>query len=167
MFEVRRHPHVSILLTLILNTCPREGNVPRHVGVVYWDHKPTPQPSSGRQVAQSLNPLYGSSTVIVSRRVSLSQREFVDWFAATWNTVLYCGCLGFTCGLRDERRRHSWTGSWNARSALVFLWPPVLSRVRALSADSIMFLNNQQLVDHDVQLVLRQLLKDTDTTHRE
>ena len=50
---------------------------------------------------------------------------------------------------------------------LSFLSPPVLSRVRALSADSIMFLNNQQLVDHDAQLMLRQLLKDTDTTHRE
>ena len=34
----------------------------------------------------------------------------------------------------------------------------MLSRVRALSADSIMFLDNQQLVDHDVQLVLQQLL---------
>ena len=29
--------------------------------------------------------------------------------------------------------------------------PSVLSRVRALSADSTMFWNNQQLVDHDVQ----------------
>ena len=47
------------------------------------------------------------------------------------------------------------------------LRPTVLSRVLILSADSVMFLSNQQLVDHDVQLVLRQLLKDTDTTHRE
>ena len=45
--------------------------------------------------------------------------------------------------------------------------PSVLSRVRALSADSTVFLNNQQLVDHDVQLVLRQWPKDTDMTHRE
>ena len=37
----------------------------------------------------------------------------------------------------------------------------MLSRVRALSADSILSLNNQQLVDHDVQLVLQQLLKHT------
>ena len=43
--------------------------------------------------------------------------------------------------------------------------PSVLSRVRALSADSTMFLNNQQLVDHDVQLVFRQWPKDTDMTH--
>ena len=45
--------------------------------------------------------------------------------------------------------------------------PSVLSRVRALSVDSTMFLNNQQLVDHDVQLVLRHWPKDTDMTHRE
>ena len=45
--------------------------------------------------------------------------------------------------------------------------PPVLSRVRRLSADSIVFLCNQQLVDYDMQLVLRQWPKDTDTTHRE
>ena len=45
--------------------------------------------------------------------------------------------------------------------------PSVLSRVRDLSADSTVFLNNQQLVDHDVQLVLRQWPKDTDMTHRE
>ena len=45
--------------------------------------------------------------------------------------------------------------------------PSVLSKVNALSADSSMFLSNQQLVDHDVQLVLRQWLKDTDMTHRE
>ena len=44
--------------------------------------------------------------------------------------------------------------------------PSVLSRVRALS-DSTMFLNKQQLVDHDVQLVLRQWPEDTDMTHRE
>ena len=55
----------------------------------------------------------------------------------------------------------------SAVSAGLFLRPPVLSRVRALSADSIMFLCNQQLVDHDVQLVFRQMLQDTDTTHRE
>ena len=37
----------------------------------------------------------------------------------------------------------------------------MLSRVRALSADNILSLNNQQFVDHGVQLVLRQLLKHT------
>ena len=45
--------------------------------------------------------------------------------------------------------------------------PTVLSRVRSLSADSILFLCNQQLVDYDMQLVLRHWPKDTDTTHRE
>ena len=52
----------------------------------------------------------------------------------------------------------------SAVSAGLFLRPPVLSRVRALSADSVVFLNTQQLVDHDMKLVLRQLLKDTDTS---
>ena len=43
--------------------------------------------------------------------------------------------------------------------------PSALSRVSALSADSTVFMNNQQLVDHDVPLILRQWPKDM--THRE
>ena len=119
MFEVCRHPHVvTLFLTLILNTCPREGNVPRHVDVLNLDHKPTPQPSSGRQVTQSLNLLINGDRIQTSE---LEPEGVCGLFRRdVEHTVFFCGCLGFTCGLRDGRRRHSWTGSWTARLALVF-----------------------------------------------
>ena len=35
------------------------------------------------------------------------------------HTALHCACLGFTCGLSDERRRHSCAESQTVRLALV------------------------------------------------
>ena len=79
MFEVCRHPHVkrkikNFFLLSTANHGQEKEKFPRRVDVLYWDHKPTPQLPSVRQVGCSELevPLYGSSMVIVPRRVSFS-----------------------------------------------------------------------------------------------